>query len=427
MGLEGKKKITQYRMLLLIGALVISGAANFAMFKSMYNMYGEKHSYFVSQGVNLLYVVYGGVCLYPKMIRRPEKYRLQGTGDSHYKFLVMGALDCLGTFFTAMGAVYTPGVFQTLLNQTLIPWTMVFSMGLLGSRYTFTQVTGAGIIFLGAIVTIVPNLLRTRTVASTHVHWWSCLIYFASNVPMALSSVYKEASFRRRKLDVLFLTQWVSIYQLAIGFLLAPLQCLPGFGGPHGVPLSEQPALFAQGLRLWLSSRTAFLLLVGYVAVNFLFNYIGLYLTKHGSAMIKSIAYALLLPATTVTFSLPIMGTYREHIRVWTWAGLVLVVVGFLLYRVSPDSGATSDGAGVVEVADKGLPAEAPLLARVDKLPSDDVVAFQERTGALDVLIVRPGGKKGSGGGASLRGAADAKGRVTPAVELYGAVDASSS
>lgn len=33
------------------------------------------------------------------------------------RFIVMGLLDCGGTFLSALGSAYTPGVLQTLLNQ----------------------------------------------------------------------------------------------------------------------------------------------------------------------------------------------------------------------------------------------------------------------------------------------------------------------
>ena len=39
----------------------------------------------------------------------------------------MGLLDAFGTFFTAMGAVYTPGSLQPLLNQSMIFWIVLIS------------------------------------------------------------------------------------------------------------------------------------------------------------------------------------------------------------------------------------------------------------------------------------------------------------
>jgi len=33
----------------------------------MYDSFGEQRAFFVSQGINLLYVIYGGAVLYPRM------------------------------------------------------------------------------------------------------------------------------------------------------------------------------------------------------------------------------------------------------------------------------------------------------------------------------------------------------------------------
>merc|ERR1719499_1219073 len=38
-----------------------------------------------------------------------------------YKFMIMATLDAGGQFLSFLGAVYTPGQDQQLINQTLIP------------------------------------------------------------------------------------------------------------------------------------------------------------------------------------------------------------------------------------------------------------------------------------------------------------------
>merc|ERR1719178_24138 len=144
----------------------------------------------------------------------------------------MGLLDCFGTFFTAMGAVYTPGQFQTLLNQCLIPLTMFASYAFLRVRYTRFQLLGALIILSGAAAVVVPSILSS-VFTSAQLRWYSCLVYVMSNVPMACSAVYKEYAFKSYKINVVYLTQWVSIFQLFFGFLIAPLQLVPGVGSSN--------------------------------------------------------------------------------------------------------------------------------------------------------------------------------------------------
>ncbi len=65
---------------------------------------GDQYSFFVNQGINLLYVVVGGVMVYPRMCFTkditPQMRRVP-----HKYYLVMATLDSFGTFFISMGAV----------------------------------------------------------------------------------------------------------------------------------------------------------------------------------------------------------------------------------------------------------------------------------------------------------------------------------
>lgn len=82
-----------------LGCLVL-GPVNFVVYKIMYDSFGEGRAFFVSQGVNFLYVLYGGAILWlldargeisPDMRQIPQ-----------HKFLIMGSLDSLGGFMAAM-------------------------------------------------------------------------------------------------------------------------------------------------------------------------------------------------------------------------------------------------------------------------------------------------------------------------------------
>ena len=75
-----------------------------------------------------------------------------------------------------------------------------------------------------------------------------------------------------------------------------------------------------------------------YVVVNFVYNVLLLLITKHGSALLLVIASALSLPITNLLFTLPLfMGEEAEQWSWWTASGLLVVVVGFLLYSLVTD------------------------------------------------------------------------------------------
>eukprot|EP00392_Amoebophrya_sp_AT5.2_P010043 g10074.t1 len=131
---------------ILLG-LVALGTVNFVLLKLVYTEFGN--------GINFLYVVFGGCILYPQMLFN-KKYKAfsdaAGVGADEVdvegavekppqqllsqlqtKFVIMGTLDACGTFLTSLGAAGTPGSLQPLLNQTLIPYTMLVSYVTLGS------------------------------------------------------------------------------------------------------------------------------------------------------------------------------------------------------------------------------------------------------------------------------------------------------
>jgi hypothetical protein len=337
-----KAPIKRALLALVMLGLVILGPTNYILYKIMYNAYGDKGSYFASQGINLLYLVYGGVVLYPRMLCT-NKITPRMRAFPQWKMAVMGVLDSFGTFFSAMGAVSTPGQYQLLLNQTLIPLTMLASRTFIGSRYGCKELLAASLIIAGALVTVLPGVAASNDASSgtggSQTKWYAVLIYFLSNVPMACSAVYKELKFAEANLDVWYLTQWVSFWQLLVGFLFAPALTLPGFASADGIPWTEIKSNFADGARCFLETTDecaaghAFWLLTGYCLINVLYNTLGLYLVKEGSAVLNGLSYSLVLPFSTLAFSLPFLGTNRESLRATTFVGLVTVMAGFMLYQ----------------------------------------------------------------------------------------------
>ena len=106
--------------ILMMLLLVFLGSLNFILVKAMYNAFGASYAVFANQGVNFLYVVYGGVILQQKLHCTNEITKDMRTFPQT-TFFKLAILDAFGTFFTAMGAVFTPMEYQPILNQTLIP------------------------------------------------------------------------------------------------------------------------------------------------------------------------------------------------------------------------------------------------------------------------------------------------------------------
>jgi len=335
-------------LIILMLTLAVLGATNSLVFKIIANQYGEKYAFFLDCANNVMYIIMSGAAISGKLLCTDD-ITPEMRAFPQYKFMIMATLDAGGQFLSFLGAVYTPGQDQQLINQTLIPITMGLAFIILGSRYGRGEIIGAIIVLFGASLAVVPTIINPSKNASGVFKWWAGLLYFASNIPMAGSAIYKEHGFKNTELDCIYLTFWVSTWQAIVTFAYAPLQAVPGFGTEDGIP---QPQIWSN---LWDGTKCFFgsgghtyeggvscgiagLLLVAYSLTNFLYNYNGLLLTKAGSefglgAVLCSIAYATKVPLTNALFTQRfLMGDDTERFTVWSATGLVVVLIGFVMY-----------------------------------------------------------------------------------------------
>eukprot|EP00163_Fabomonas_tropica_P025399 TRINITY_DN438_c0_g1_i18.p1 TRINITY_DN438_c0_g1~~TRINITY_DN438_c0_g1_i18.p1 ORF type:complete len:183 (+),score=26.29 TRINITY_DN438_c0_g1_i18:31-549(+) len=111
-------------------------------------------------------------------------------------FVFMGSLDGLSGFLGAVGGAYTPGQLQTLINQTVIPMTLVFSILFLKTKYQRWQYVGAALIMAGAVVATVPQFLGGGS-SSTSTKWYAILVFFAGIWPSSMYSLSLSLSLSR--------------------------------------------------------------------------------------------------------------------------------------------------------------------------------------------------------------------------------------
>mmetsp|Transcript_15219 Transcript_15219/g.47502 ORF Transcript_15219/g.47502 Transcript_15219/m.47502 type:complete len:452 (-) Transcript_15219:804-2159(-) len=316
--------------------LVIFAATNNVLSKVTYDAYGQRYSYFVNQASNAAYLlVTGTVLAYKSLFTNDINPSMKSFPTK--SLVAMGCLDAAASFLAAVGAVGTPGSWQMLLNQTLIPVTMALSALTLHHRYGKLSVAGATIIVSGAVLAVGPALAGEHTVGVS-VSVISCIVFWSAILPNSLSSIFKEYSLKDKEvsLDVYYLTFFVGLYQTLATFALMPVVALHGFGG---FSIHESLTSMWDGLRCTVHrhdgcpSANAEWLFLAYVAANFAYNILGLRLTRSGSAALAAVAYTLQLPFTNLLFSVcSIMGDECEPFTKYSAAGLVVVVVGFALH-----------------------------------------------------------------------------------------------
>jgi len=100
------------------------------------------------------------------------------------------------------------------------------------------------------------------------------------------------------------------------------------FFGDTSIPIYNQ----TMGI-VGYCNYTAPLFTVTYSITGFLMGVCALYVISKGSAVLYVFATAFQLPLANLSFSVPfIMGNDTEPFSWWNVGGLVLVVVGFIVY-----------------------------------------------------------------------------------------------
>ena len=253
-------------------------------------------------------------------------------------YLYMGSLDAASATLGAIAGAYCPGEMQTILNQMIIPLTMLGAAIFLGATFAGHQVWGSALILFGAGIASADYFFHPHgdDVLSTGGMSFSATIvlYFMSIVPSALSNIYKERKLKELDMNEVHTSTIVSFWQLLIGFVFLPLMSLPalGEGGPPveghvntyvttyrsidrllkrlvfvfsplmtlcvvlgGLSRSEVTSQLSDGFSCFMGtnpkdpdhdcSNSAVILLV-YILLNFLYNIMMLAITKRGSAVL---------------------------------------------------------------------------------------------------------------------------------------------
>jgi hypothetical protein len=259
------------------------------------------------------------------------------------KFAVMSAFDTAATLCSSMAGAVVAGHIQTLLNQAMLPLTMLFSIIFIAASYSIGQYAGAAMILAGALVAAVPSVDATDS-SGRPTQAWGIIVYSLGSLPFAASNVYREFLFRGRdELNIFYMMFWTGLYQFLMSFLSAPLLSLDIFGGTS---LSEFPGQVHDGFRCLFGlpvdgftcheGVAPVIYLCGYVALNFCVSILRLLLIKHGSALLLQITNACALLASNLLFCVPfIMGPDTEEFNYFDAIGLSIVMAGFVVFRAA--------------------------------------------------------------------------------------------
>lgn len=146
---------------------------------------------------------------------------------------------------------------------------------------------------------------------------------------------------------------WVALFQTLFTPILLPLTSVPGFSD---VPIQEVPQEFWNGAKCFVGintyigdrcdTRMVWLHVCVYLFINIFYNIFLLMVIKFGSASLLYISSALILPLANLSFTMPwIMDEfpdsfkrYSSSLSVYDIIGLVVILIGLVMYRALPEA-----------------------------------------------------------------------------------------
>lgn len=349
------------KMALYTVCYVVSGVVNSIFLKKVMNAL-YNYPFFLNQVTNYGYIpIFGSVVLYEmmytKLITKEQR------DFPWWKFFTMGALDAINGYFVVIGGVGTSGTMQQLLNQAIIPVTMIGSFIFLKERYSLVQIGGSLLIVGGVTLSLLPSLTNSGD-SGQNIPFFN-MFFLCQAIPFAASNLYKDIAFKSVDMDVWYLQFWDVFYQSVIGTFLFPVNTI--LPHPARIEWKDIPSAMRNGgiclsgtdvVKLPNCSATdasdlcddcyhAWLILIIYMSINVIYNVFILLVIKHGSATVLSIAQTIRLPLTSIAFSQKwIMGNQVEPFSNFSLYGLVIILGGLSAFRVGSLMKRPADGEG---------------------------------------------------------------------------------
>nr|CAD1837770.1 unnamed protein product [Ananas comosus var. bracteatus] len=259
------------------------------------------------------------------------------------RFMAIGVLEALGValgmsagarfalkcFLVFVLTAMLPGPAIPILSQSFLVWQLIFSIVVLGRKYSVNQIFGCFLVTAGVILAVASGANEGQFLSEVDFIWPALMIL--SSAFQAGASILKEFVFidgakrlQGKPLDIFVVNSFGSGFQALFVFLLLPL-----LSNLRGIPFTELPAYVKH------DCEGAPLLPLLFIVMNMAFNISLLNLVKMSSALVASLAATLAVPISIYILSLPMaympQGTSLNTSFI---VGTAILVLGLLLYNI---------------------------------------------------------------------------------------------
>jgi drug/metabolite transporter (DMT)-like permease len=257
-------------------------------------------------------------------------------GEGRWLLAAAGLAEC--TAFTAMPlfARQLPGSMLAVLSQSMLPFSMLFSIAVFRRTYDALQILGVGVVMLGIATCAYPKYVADIAAGAGAGAGGAFLLNAAglllSYSFIAGSFVFKEKAFRaysaanpEGKLDNNVVNLAAAVWQCAALWLLWP------FNFKFITPFAPA-AYFGKAVGVFTNPATAAVVAV-YWAANIYYLGTSLTVVSRLSSVVAMLISALAVPISAFAFCLrwPVLGA--EPFSLYTVMGMLVITGGLLLYN----------------------------------------------------------------------------------------------
>ncbi|CAJ1423895.1 unnamed protein product [Effrenium voratum] len=315
-------------VLTFLGSAVANRVANRILLVPM-----AKHSLFLSLATSAVQLTAYALLLacraWRRLAVRPLRMFL---ADFWFPLCLTGL--CEGCFYPLVfaAAAKLPGGLVQVLNQSIVPYTVLFSVLLLNRSYELIQLAGVAIVLLGVLLAAavppgVPHLPGQASLPDV----LQCAGAYSL---LAMGVTLKDLILKQSQGGEVPMPQELIILTVCTATaavqLVAQLVALPWV-----LPeLDERHRIFAAGWHQLLGAEipaTPWIALT-YWACNVIFSLSALRLVRRASAATVVLTNVVALPMSALIFCFPLPLLERQHFRSHFAVSLLLVVAGNLLY-----------------------------------------------------------------------------------------------
>lgn len=192
---------------------------------------GSNGQYFVLIWVPLICnIIYWLIVLY--RVKKGIIKKEMKIYNKHWKFILIGFFDALSNLLLVFSSSLdrTPGVIQSMLIQTSIPFSILFSKIFLKKKYKFDQIFAAILTCFGVLVSLIP-IFNDFNIGSNQIKFQWPVIYLMAIIPIVLYNIVFESIFiDKPDIDLIYILAWETLYEEIIVLFLFWTDIIPGFG-----------------------------------------------------------------------------------------------------------------------------------------------------------------------------------------------------